>query len=89
MVGTGVLLRWRLPPGSHGGRGLRFLGLGRHDWADVHVWLGYALVGLVGVHLALHWAWLYRSASQRHAWRLIAGLGSGFAVIAFFIFWPR
>jgi hypothetical protein len=70
---TGLLLRWILVPGSRGGRGLEFLGLGRRDWGDIHFWLSVALLVLVLVHVALHWTWVCalvarwtrRSSSQR------------------------
>jgi hypothetical protein len=67
LAGTGSIMRWVLPPGSGGGRGYGFrggrgpgpggeqvkqlLGLGRHDWGDIHF-------ALVLVHLALHWTWI-------------------------------
>jgi len=73
VTATGLLLRWILVPGSRGGRGLEFLGLGRRDWGDVHFWLSIALLVLVLVHVALHWTWVCalvapwtrRSSSQR------------------------
>lgn len=67
---TGVILKWVLPPGSGGGhrgglRGGRYaaeaktlLGLGRHDWGDVHFILALLFVLLVLIHLCLHWTWI-------------------------------
>ncbi len=57
IVSTGFLLRWILPPGSRGGRGLELWGLTRHDWGDVHFWLALSLVALALIHVALHWSW--------------------------------
>jgi len=61
VVGTGLVLRYVLPPGG-GGRGggprLELWGLGRHDWGGVHFWLAVGLVGLLVVHVALHWKWV-------------------------------
>lgn len=74
MVGTGVVMKWVLPPGSGGGR--EGMGMGhrggrgaaptlwdwtRHDWGDVHFWLAVALVAGVLLHLALHWGWIKAS----------------------------
>lgn len=30
------------------------LGLGRHDWGDIHLWAGVALVILLAIHILLH-----------------------------------
>ena len=57
MTGTGILQRWILPRGSSRS-GLTWLGLDRHEWADVHFWLSVLLLVLIGVHLTLHWSWV-------------------------------
>ena len=57
-IGTGILLKWILPPAIRGGRGLTWLGERRHFWGDVHFWLAVALVVLVALHLVLHWKWI-------------------------------
>jgi len=61
MVGTGLVIRYLLPPGSGGrgdGQGLELWNLGRHDWGDIHFWLAMCLIGLAVVHVALHWSWV-------------------------------
>jgi hypothetical protein len=61
LVGTGMVVRWVLPPGSGGhgnGPGLALWGLGRHDWGDIHFWLAVATIGLLVGHVALHWRWV-------------------------------
>jgi hypothetical protein len=69
---TGAIMRWVLPPGSGGGYGHGFrggrgpgtdqvrqlFGLGRHDWGDIHFVLALVFVGLILVHLVLHWTWI-------------------------------
>jgi hypothetical protein len=58
--------------GFRGGRGLgpgadrvrQLLGLGRHDWGDVHFILASLFVLLIGVHLVLHWAWIKTCAKS-------------------------
>jgi hypothetical protein len=57
MIGTGLILKYSLPPGS-GGRGLMLWGLGRHDWGDVHFWAAVGLGLLLATHIALHWPWV-------------------------------
>jgi hypothetical protein len=57
MIGTGIVLRYTLPPGSNG-RGLSLWGWGRHDWGDVHFWLALGLAISLLLHVALHWRWV-------------------------------
>jgi hypothetical protein len=86
MAGTGLLLAFRLPPGSRGGAGLTAMGLGRHDWGDVHAWLSYAFLALIAAHLALHWRWLWQVAAKRHAWPLVVGIGAGLVLMFWLAF---
>jgi hypothetical protein len=88
MAGTGLLLAYRLPPSGRGGRGLRFFEMGRHEWGDIHLWISFAFLALVVLHLVLNWNWLKKIAASARAWRLLAGLGVGIALIAFFLFAP-
>jgi hypothetical protein len=71
---TGSIMRWVLPPGSGGGQGRGFrggrgpavetqdlaslLGLGRHDWGDVHFVLAIVFLTLILIHILLHWTWI-------------------------------
>ncbi len=60
---TGLVELLLLPPGT-GGRGagrapsLAVLGLGRHDWGDIHNLAGIVFLAVVGLHLVLHWRWI-------------------------------
>jgi hypothetical protein len=74
LAATGAVMRWVLPPGSGGGHGHGFrggrglgpggeqvqqlLGLGRHDWGDIHFILALVFLGLILAHLVLHWTWI-------------------------------
>ena len=33
---------------------LQLLGLGRHDWGNIHLWAGIVLVILLAIHILLH-----------------------------------
>lgn len=77
MLSTGFILRYRLPPGSRGGRGLEIWGWTRHDWGDLHTWLAYTVIALVILHLVLHWRWLWCNAFPRWKWPMLAGLFAG------------
>jgi uncharacterized membrane protein len=88
MVGTGILLEYRLVPGSEGGHGLSALGMGRHDWGDWHFWLGASFVVLVILHLWLNRAWLHKIAAKMKWWRLWLGLIAGLIIILGIAFLP-
>ena len=85
MIGTGLLLEFRLPPRS---RGLNVLGLNRHEWGDVHLWIAYGFIALIFLHLFLHRAWLIKVASSSHHWRLWIGLAVGIILIGLFLIFP-
>ncbi len=86
MSGTGLLLAFRMPPGS-GGR-VSALGLTRHMWGDWHTWLSYAFLALIAVHLALHWRWFWQVAAKRKSWPLLVGIGAGLALMAALVLQP-
>ena len=88
MSGTGLLLAFRLPPGSQGGHGLSALGLDRHEWGEVHLWFGYFFIIATLTHLALNWRWLWQVAARRRACPIWLGIGSGLMVALLLIFQP-
>lgn len=88
LLGTGALLTWKLVPGSRGGRGLEVLGMGRHDWGDIHFWCGVVCLVATVVHMLLNWPWLKKIATSGHLWRLVAGLGVGLAIVFGIYFLP-
>jgi len=61
LAGLGLLMRYVLVPGRVAratyGRPveLTWLGWDRHDWGDLHFYLALVLVGVLTVHLILHW----------------------------------
>jgi hypothetical protein len=57
MVGTGLIMKYTLPPGS-GGKGLVLWSMTRHEWGAVHFWASVALGALLIIHVALHWQWV-------------------------------
>lgn len=56
MIGTGIIMRFTLPPGS--GRIASLWGMTRHQWGDLHFWLSVAAIAVVVLHLSLHWTWV-------------------------------
>ena len=70
LMSTGLLLRYQLPPGSgdptRGGIGRSaedrpitlLWKLSRHEWGDVHYWIALTLIGILAIHVFLHWRWI-------------------------------
>jgi hypothetical protein len=84
LAGTGFLMKFVLIPGKDRfavyGRNvdLFFLGLERHEWGTLHLWLAFALLALLAVHIALHLGWIIGMAGAmfkgRSAQTIIAAL---------------
>ncbi len=62
IAGLGFLMKYILPPGREVwlryGRNLdlTWLGWDRHDWGSIHLYLAFTLLGLLIIHLILHWS---------------------------------
>jgi len=83
VAGIGFLMKWVLPPGS--GPSL-ILGMTRHEWGTVHLWLSLALLGLLVLHIWLGWPQI---TCRFRLWiRSARALGSGVG-IAGNSHWPR
>jgi len=88
ITGTGLLIHYRLVPGSRGGHGLSLLGLSRHEWGTYHLWAAYLLLGLVLVHMALNFAFIKNCIAAKRTW-VVAVMGLiGAAVISAFLLLP-
>jgi len=64
-VFIGILLGFVIPRGDRAGYEAKlFWGLHRHDWGDVHLVLGLALLALIIIHVWLHWSWVCASTRR-------------------------
>jgi len=61
IAGIGFLMKYVLLPGKEAwalyGKKveLSWLGLDRHDWGAIHLYLAFVLLGLLVLHIILHW----------------------------------
>lgn len=64
LAGIGFLMKFILIPGKermavYGSNvDLFFLGLNRHEWGTIHLWIAYGLAALLVIHIALHFSWI-------------------------------
>lgn len=79
LIATGLLMAYRLPPGSHD---QAILGLGRHAWGDLHLYAGFLMIAAMVIHLALNRKWIEKIACHSKKLPLFAGLGLGLLLIA-------
>jgi len=81
MLASGYIMRYPLPPGAHADYYL--WGLNRFQWGDLHYWISIGLLGILLVHVALHWQWVASVIGRRFR---LAGSGGvprwGSAVIS-------
>ena len=63
MALTGYVIRFPLPPGTN--KDWMLWGLTRHQWGEIHFWIGAVLLALILVHVCLHWTWIVTVVRQR------------------------
>lgn len=88
LVGTGLLIHFRLVPGSLGGHGLTFLGLTRHEWGTYHLWAAYLLLFLTIVHLVLNFSFIKNVIAVKGAWIMFMLGMIGLVIALLFLLMP-
>jgi len=93
MVGIvliGLLMGFVIPEGRLGpGQSKYFMGVHRHQWGDIHLYLSLAFTVLVIVHLVLAWSWSKGKAKSifGKAWKTAMGLTVLAALLVPLVFW--
>lgn len=89
IAAVGLLLGFVIPRGQVPYSEKYFLGLHRHDWGDIHLYLSVFLLSLLVVHLCLNWTWIVQCSKTHFGdrWKkaLLASSGAWFIVL--FIAW--
>jgi len=88
LLGTGLMMQYRLVPGYRGGHGWTMLGLTRHEWGHYHLWAAYLLIALVVVHLVLNYAFVRNVVASRRNWVLVVLGLAGLIIALFFLLVP-
>jgi len=90
IVAIGLLLAFVIPEGrAEIGRSKYVLGLHRHQWGHIHLYLSLAFASFVVVHIVLAWSWIKGKASALFgkSWMAALGLTALAAVIVPLFFW--
>lgn len=60
---SGLVLWLDGPGGYRGGRNPAYreaiVGLSRATWNDLHAWVSLVMMAGIGLHLVLHWQWIW------------------------------
>lgn len=90
VAGIGLMMAFFIPEGpSARGASKFFLGIHRHQWGNIHLYLSIAFTVLLVVHLVLSWSWIKGKAKNLFgkAWRAALGLTLLAAFLVPFLFW--
>ena len=83
----GLLLAFVIPSGKGRYAEKYFMGLHRHDWGDLHLYLALLLVGLLILHVWLNWTWVAHSTKRYFSSRrkkALLGLSCAWLVVLVF-----
>lgn len=83
IISTGLVQYFILP---HGSGGATLWGMDRHVWGDIHTWLAFGMIGVVALHLAMHWKWIIAVAlgkqRSRRRTTIVVGVAAGLLLLA-------
>jgi len=91
----GILLAFFLPEGPSAHESKKYLmGLHRHQWGDIHMYLSLAFILLVLIHLLLSWSWIRGKAKAlfKGGWAvvlLLTAISACLVIVLFWIFTPK
>ncbi len=64
IAALGLLLGFVIPRGNAFQSDKYFLGLHRHQWGDIHLYLSLFLLVLLVIHIWFNWTWIVQSAER-------------------------
>ncbi|MEW6668520.1 MAG: DUF4405 domain-containing protein [Thermodesulfobacteriota bacterium] len=85
----GVLLAFVIPEGKAGQVSKYFLGLHRHEWGEIHLWLSSILLVLLLYHLWLNWAWIVQTTKHHFGgnWKKALWVLAGAWIVVLIFAW--
>ena len=90
VAGIGLMMGFAIPEGPASAGGTKFfLGIHRHQWGMIHLYLSIAFTALIVVHLVLSWSWIKGKARSLfgRAWKGALGLTLLAAILVPILFW--
>ena len=85
----GILLGFVIPKGQAHPSNKYFIGLHRHEWGDIHLYLSLFLLVLLVFHIWFNWTWIVQSTKSYFGnhWKKFLWVISGGWSIVLFIGW--
>jgi hypothetical protein len=88
VIGSGLLIHYRLLPGYRGGHGMILCGMSRHEWGTLHLYLSFFLIFLTLIHLILNYAFIKNTIANGRILVIALLTLIGMLLIAVFLLWP-
>ena len=82
LAATGLLMHFVLPPGSGSAT---LWNMTRHAWGEVHFILALVILGVLSLHLVVHWRWIFCVIRGRPDSKAGAGWRIGLALLALLV----
>lgn len=85
----GLLMAFVIPSGRQAAESKYFLGLHRHDWGDIHLYLSLFFLVLLAIHLWLNWTWIVQTTRSYVGdyWKKALVAMAGAWLIVLFVAW--
>jgi len=92
IAGMGFLIKYILVPGYkrnalyEGDVELYYMGLTRHEWGNIHLWLSFVFLFLMILHIILHWKMItciFRQLITSKISRYLIGIFTGLLALLF------
>ena len=83
LIGTGLMLELRMDEED---RASRLLGMGRDDWGEIHLAVGFGFVALTLLHLLLNGSWIKAAFNKSKMAMLV--FVTGLVLVAGPSLWP-
>jgi len=89
IAAIGLLLAYAIPGERAAQASKYFLGLHRHDWGTIHLYLSIFLLVLLAIHIGLNWNWIAQSTRRYFGdrWKNVLWLVSGAWILVLAISW--
>jgi len=89
VAAIGLLLAFVIPSGRVPDASKFFMGLHRHDWGDIHLFLALFLLGLLVLHVWLNWTWVVNSTRGYFGerWKKVLWTLAGAWLFVLFLAW--
>jgi len=89
VAAVGLLLGFVIPKGGYGQSDKYFLGLHRHEWGDIHLYLSIFLLILLTIHLLFNLTWIIQSTKKYFPvrWKKAFFILSGAWIFVIMICW--